>query len=178
MKRNHLKVGDRSSAGGTAIDGIPNCAHYGGELTFIGGQVTCPACHSTGRIAAKGPRWPAKMMGKEPALEGDICICKCSPPPTMIASQDNMFQIFEADALQSMGFSSNGNTLEHESSTYDQHFRIINSDGEPVEGLPYLVKSSDGSVIKGVTSSNGTTDLMSADAAHQVDFLLHIKRGE
>ena len=106
MKRNYLKVGDKSSAGGTAIDGIPGCTHSSGELTFIGGKVSCPACSSTGHIAPKGPRWPGTMMGKEPALEGDVCICKCSQPPAMIASQGDMFQTFESHALSSMGVGS------------------------------------------------------------------------
>lgn len=178
MQRSYLKVGDKSSAGGTVIEGIPGATYDGVELTFLGAKVQCPACKSTGVIAARGPRWPGSMMGKDRALENDICACKCSPPPTMIASQTVMFESFEGDALASMGFAANGDLIQHVASSYDQHFRIINSDGEPVEGLPYLLNSADGTTLKGTTSANGATDLMSADAMHEVQFLLHVVKGE
>lgn len=178
MKRSYLRVGDKSSVDGTVIEGIPKCTHHGKEITYVGAQVICPACKTTGRIEAKGPRWPGTMMGKMRAMEGDTCACKCSPPPVMVASQDSMFESFDSNQLTQMGFSAEGNSLAHEASTHDQHFRIINSDGEPVEGLPYVFKSSDGSIVKGITSSNGATDLLSADDAHHVDLHLNIERGE
>ncbi|MGN7982749.1 PAAR domain-containing protein [Burkholderia sp. 22313] len=108
MRRSYLKIGDKSSAGGTVIEGIPDCFHHGTELTYLGAQVVCPACQSTGRIVPKGPRWPSNMMGHEPALEGDLCVCKCYPNPVMLASQDSMFESFEAQGLADMGFASTG----------------------------------------------------------------------
>ncbi|AJZ60660.1 hypothetical protein OI25_2963 [Paraburkholderia fungorum] len=96
----------------------------------------------------------------------------------MIASQSVMFESFEGDALASMGFATNGELIQHVANSYDQHFRIINSDGEPVEGLPYLLKSADGTTLKGTTLANGATDLVSANDTHDVQFLLHVVRGE
>lgn len=84
MKRSYLKIGDRSSAGGTAVEGIPLMTHHGKELTFVGATVVCPSCKSDGKIVARGPRWPGDLMGKHVALEGDVCSCKCYPPPVMI----------------------------------------------------------------------------------------------
>lgn len=178
MQRSYLKVGDKSSAGGVVIEGIPGATHDGVELTFLGAKVQCPACKSTGVIAARGPRWPGSMMGKDRALENDICACKCSPPPTMIASQSVLFESFEGDALANMGFAANGELIQRVGNSYDQHFRIINSDGEPVEGLPYLLKSTDGTTLKGITSANGATDVVSANDAHDVQLLLQILRDE
>ncbi|MBN3823974.1 PAAR domain-containing protein [Burkholderia sp. Ac-20384] len=178
MRRSYLKIGDKSSVGGIVIDGIPGMTHGGTELTFLGAKVQCPACQSLGIITARGPRWPGSMMGKERALENDLCVCKCSPPPVMIASQSEIFEEFEGGALASMGFAENGESIQHALNEYDQHFRIINSDGEPVEGLPYLLKSADGTIVKGVTSTAGITELVSANDAHEVQFLLHIARDE
>ncbi|CAE6806096.1 hypothetical protein R69619_05436 [Paraburkholderia nemoris] len=96
----------------------------------------------------------------------------------MIASQSVAFESFEGNALSSMGFAANGELIQHVANSYDQHFRIINSDGEPVEGLPYLIKSADGKTVKGTTSANGATDIVSADDMHDVQFLLHLVRGE
>lgn len=178
MQRSYLKVGDKSSAGGTVVEGIRGATHDGVELTFLGAKVQCPACKSTGVIVARGPRLPGSMMGKDRALENDSCACKCSPPPTMIASQSVMFESFEGNALASMGFAANGERLQHAANSYDQHFRIINSDGEPVEGLPYLLKCADGTILKGTTSANGATDFVSANDMHDVQLLLHVVRGE
>jgi hypothetical protein len=94
----------------------------------------------------------------------------------MIASQSVMFESFEGGALATMGFAANGEPLGHAFNGYNQHFQILNSDGEPVEGLPYLLKSADGTAVKGTTSSAGLTDLVSANSAHGVQ--LHIVRGE
>jgi len=174
MKRSHLKVGDKSSAGGTVVEGIPRTTHNGTELTFVGAQVSCPACKSVGRIVAQGPRWPDSWMEKQAALEGDICACKCEPPPVMLASQSDMYESYEGHELASMGYTAAGEPITHASKTYDQHFRILNSDGEPVEGLPYLLKSADGTTVKGITMSNGKTELLSANDAHDVQFLLHL----
>ena len=116
-------------------------------------------------------------MGKQRALEGDICACKCEPPPVMLASQSDMFESYEGHDLAKMGYTATGESIEHATKTYDQHFRIINSDGEPVEGLPYVIKSADGTAVQGATLANGKTELLSAHDAHEVQFLLHLPRG-
>lgn len=177
MRRSYLLIGDKSSVGGTVTDGISTMKYHGTELTYVGASVTCPSCKSIGRIAPKGPRWPTSMMGKEAALEGDICECKCDPYPTMVASQFDKYQTFDSHQLANMGYTDAGESIKHASKAYDQHFRILNSDGEPVEGLPYLLRSVDGTRVEGVTSTSGRTELLSADDAHEVQFLLHVAQG-
>lgn len=108
MKRNYLRVGDQSTSGGVVVDAIPTMSCDGVGLTYVGAKVTCPACKRVGVIVAEGPRWPGNLMGHEAALEGDKVACGCSPLPTMIASQSEMFQSFESDALVRMGFSATG----------------------------------------------------------------------
>ncbi|HDR9769768.1 TPA: PAAR domain-containing protein [Burkholderia cepacia] len=172
MQRNYLKVGDKSSAGGTVIEGIPTCTHHGGELTYLGAQVICPSCKSTGRIVPKGPRWPHEMMGKEAALEGDVCACRCYPPPTMIASQSSMFQSFESHHLADQGFASNGLPFTPEPlSNFDERVRVLDGNGRPIAGVPYHIKTDAGGVHKGVTDEQGycprvyTSDAQNLDIA-------------
>ncbi|WP_205182586.1 PAAR domain-containing protein [Burkholderia sp. LMG 13014] len=152
MKRSYLKIGDRSSAGGTVVEGIPLMTHHGTELTFIGAAVTCPACRSTGQIVAKGPRWPGDLMGKHAALEGDVCSCKCYPPPVMIASQSDMTMSFESHELASMGFGPSGNVLADEA-TGEHWIRFALNDKGSCEGLRCRAHFSDGSVEDGVFDS-------------------------
>lgn len=98
MQRAWLRKGDTSSVGGVVLDGIENVTHHGVPCTFIGARVECPACQSIGHIEAAGHRCSVKISGKEQALEGDVCQCKCDPPPTMIASQHSGVQSFNPAA--------------------------------------------------------------------------------
>lgn len=98
MRRGYLLVGDQSTAGGTIVEGIDGASNNGRQISFIGAAVNCPACDSTGHIVASGQRWPGSMMGKQAALDGDLCQCKCTPPPRMIASDMSMGQTFESSS--------------------------------------------------------------------------------
>ncbi|WP_063901710.1 PAAR domain-containing protein [Burkholderia ubonensis] len=117
MKRNYLRVGDHSTSGGIAQDAIPTMTCEGRGLTHVGAKVICPACKQIGVIVAKGPRWPGDLMGFEAALEGDEVACGCSPRPTMIASQDAMYQSFESHELLGMGFAADGGRMVLDSGT-------------------------------------------------------------
>lgn len=148
MKRSYLKIGDKSSAGGVVAEGIPLMTHHGTNLTFVGASVSCPACHSTGKIVAKGPRWPGDLMGKQAALEGDVCACKCYPLPVMLASQSDMTMSFESHELAGMGFAANGSSLtEKEASEHWIKF-ALNEKGS-CEGLGCRAHFADGSVERG-----------------------------
>lgn len=63
MKRSDLRGGDKSTASGVVVEGIPNTRDQGTELTYVGAKVACPACKSTGYIEQRGPRLPGTMMG-------------------------------------------------------------------------------------------------------------------
>ncbi|RKP46845.1 PAAR domain-containing protein [Trinickia fusca] len=109
MQRCYLRKGDKSSGNGVVQEGIDGMTCDGAELTFLGAKVDCPACNSTGAIVAKGPRWPDdNFMGKRPALDGDICVCGCSPQPVMHASQTRMFESYTSGELAAMGFADGG----------------------------------------------------------------------
>lgn len=118
MRRYVLKKGDKSTAGGVVLEGLTGYIHHGTESTFVGAKINCPACKSTGLIVAKGPRWPNTYHDengdKEEALSDDVCLCKCEPPPIMLASQYDTYHTFSAPALESMGFRSAGAPLASE----------------------------------------------------------------
>ena len=98
MRRYYILEGDK-----TTVDGIVQ-KHTGAGSTFswhgrtqshIGDKVACPACKSVGEITATGARHPFDNHGHTPALNDDICICKCSPPPKLVHSQTSFFQEVE-----------------------------------------------------------------------------------
>ena len=73
------------------MEGLQTMFHLGTPLTFLGAQVSCRACKSTGVIVAEGPRFDFdRLTGKQMALDKDRCACKCIPMPYMIASQSTM----------------------------------------------------------------------------------------
>ncbi|REE18916.1 PAAR motif-containing protein [Paraburkholderia sp. BL6669N2] len=170
MRRLYLKVGDKSSAGGTVIEGVPSATHHGTALTFVGAQVICPACRITGHIGQKGPRWPGRIMGKDPALEGDICMCRCDPHPVMIASQDTMSQSFDSHALASMGYGL-GNDALAEVAPGAHWIRFAVKDAGSCEGLRCRAYFADGSVADGVFDSGNTAhfDRPNASPCHRVE---------
>ncbi|RQH04253.1 PAAR domain-containing protein [Paraburkholderia dinghuensis] len=157
MKRSRLKKGDKSSVGGIVTEGIPFMSHEGTELTFLGASVNCPACKSTGHIVPIGPRLSSNFMGKQPALEGDLCACKCAPKPVMIASQSVMFESYEAHHLASMGYDAAGNPLPTEK-FFDEQFQLLDTHtGKPLANVEYAIKRASGNLEHGVTDANGYT---------------------
>lgn len=48
-----------------------------------------------GKIAPDQDRLSTKVNGRMPALNDDLCLCKCSPPPRLINSQTNFREVVE-----------------------------------------------------------------------------------
>lgn len=95
MIRYQILEGDTTTAGGVVQ------RHTGSGQTLIwhnrlasnlGDKVNCSACGSVGYIAPKGMRRPVDNMKQAPALNGDLCICKCNPPPELKNSQTTFTQ--------------------------------------------------------------------------------------
>ncbi|WP_367889726.1 PAAR domain-containing protein [Burkholderia sp. S171] len=105
MRRNYLKVGDVATNGATIIEGIDKVKFGGVYLTYLYAKVRCPVCNTIGVVVPWGPRRPGKWIGKEPALDNDLCACQCDPRPHFISSQSGMFMSFESHELAAMGFS-------------------------------------------------------------------------
>lgn len=89
-ERAYLKVGDRTTAGGVVIEGLTNTDDVGTALTYLFAKVWCPVCNSHGVIAPSGARPDDDLLGRQPALEYDICECLCRPKPRLIASQRDL----------------------------------------------------------------------------------------
>ena len=88
-------TGAKTSVGGEVISGMERTSFNGQMIAREGDRVACPACGTEGFIALAGPRLHEEWGGKQAALEGDLCICKCDPPPELIACQRFKSQVFE-----------------------------------------------------------------------------------
>jgi uncharacterized Zn-binding protein involved in type VI secretion len=88
MGRKFIRKNDRSDRNGVVLDGVGESSFSGQPLAYIGAPVSCPACHSQGVVISDGGVHTVTMMGKQVALENDLCQCQCSPLPKLVASQD------------------------------------------------------------------------------------------
>lgn len=118
MKRRILMKGDKTTAGGVILEGVASAFNGDEELAFHGAKIWCPACQSQGTLCNDGPRWSTSFDNKEVGVENDLCICKCSPPPRLIASQDGMFMSFEPHDLASMGYHADGSLIAAAKNTF------------------------------------------------------------
>jgi uncharacterized Zn-binding protein involved in type VI secretion len=65
-----------------------DCSTINGQaMAREGDEVDCPKCDSIGRIVCDGPRLVDLLEERNAALDGDLCKCKCDPPPRLIANQ-------------------------------------------------------------------------------------------
>ncbi|WP_199055467.1 PAAR domain-containing protein [Aquitalea sp. ASV15] len=83
MQRLIAVDGDKTTAGGTVHASGPGLIH-GKKLACEHDPVSCPACHSTGRIVCVGERHVMFSHGKRIALQDDLCHCQCQPKPRII----------------------------------------------------------------------------------------------
>ncbi|TCF97915.1 hypothetical protein BZM26_28430 [Paraburkholderia strydomiana] len=149
---------------GIVLEGEETCTHYGTAMTYLGAKVYCPTCKTVGVIAGKGPRLSDTMMGKEAALDGDICVCNYEPPPVMSASQNNSYQQVNPGAL-ALSPLTNESAWPHtapssmSSHKYSQRIFIADSvTGEPLRNRSFIV-DVEGEQRSGETDGDGTRSL-------------------
>ncbi len=95
MKRYNITTGATTTAGGKVISGLEGTSFNGEMISREGDLVACPACGTEGVIALIGPHLHEDWGGRQAALEGDLCLCKCDPSPKLIANQHSKSQVFE-----------------------------------------------------------------------------------
>jgi uncharacterized Zn-binding protein involved in type VI secretion len=87
MSRRFVLKGDKTEHDGVVLDGIAGSSLDGRPLAYLGAPVFCYTVQH-GRRQLR--RWLAShdpIMGKQVALENDLCQCKCDPLPKLVASQ-------------------------------------------------------------------------------------------
>lgn len=153
MKRYLILLGDKTTAGGVVIQGTEGGTHHGTPFAIAGAKIYCRACQSEGVICNVEPYRPMRFDGMQVALENDICICKCNPPPRLIASQRNSSMSFDAEELASKGFHPDGRPLPKDTGKFDEQVRAIG--GGASEGYPYFIITANGRTMQGRLDTSG-----------------------
>lgn len=161
--RYEITLGASTTAGGKVISADPFLTIDGIPVAHADDQVACPACNTVGVIKPDGPRLSDIFMGKEVALSDDLCICKCTPPPRLLANQAMCYQQIDADwhagqAGAAADAAAELNAAESNAATPDgMPLVLLDPDTEqPCKHRPYRLEL-EGSVIEGTTDQNGAT---------------------
>lgn len=162
VMRNWLCVGDSPATGGSVLSyeaewpTTVTDAHI--PVALIGGAVFCNACKSTGTIIKSGGPRRLQFM-TEIALDGDLCLCKCSPPPPIKAT------IALNEWYDDDHFGGDGEPSEW----YDEQIRAIDQKtGRVLDGVAYLIKTSTGKIYKGYTDEFGLCPRIDTDSAENL----------
>lgn len=96
VKRYYITLGATTTAGGTVTTASSLMAIDGVKAALEHDRVWCPSCYSEGLIALDGPRLQVRCNGVPYALDDDLCLCRCTPPPRLVAAQHQSAQSVDA----------------------------------------------------------------------------------
>lgn len=151
-----IRDGDTTTHGGTVICASSNLNIYGKMGACKGDMVACPQCKGIFPIVEGVSS--VNTFGKPIALEGMLTACGAK----LIASQSQ----FLVEMAQGQGLARTASTAPQNSTPlFDEQFLLQDEIGEPLTGMMYELKFSDGSIIKGVTCTEGCTERIQAETS-------------
>lgn len=169
LTRYLITLGATTTAGGKVISANSFRSIDGVKVAVEDDKVQCSACNSVGIIKPDGPRLSETCNGKEVALHDDLCLCKCNPPPRLIANQTFASQSIDADwhvaevakkvaTVQAATASTQRSTVPKD----ELPLLLLDPDTqEPFKHRPYKLQLKD-RVIEGTTDESGATRPLTA----------------
>ena len=176
MRRYHIVEGDKTTADGVVQPHTGAGATFkwhGKTKSYVGDKVLCKACQSVGVIEASGSRLSFSVNGLMPALGGDLCICKCSPPPKLVHSQMVFFEMVGDEVTIAVPHSANMTEMRNPK-IYNIAMQFVREDGTPYVNFAYTARHKrTGQVHTGVTNNEGFTETFFSDAPDEYE--VHLK---
>lgn len=168
MKRFYITLGAPTTAEGKVISANHLDTINGVPMALEGDKCWCPACDAEGIIVLDGPRLSETFEGREFALSDDLCLCKCNPPPRLVAAQTFACQMIDGDrhaaqAAAAVLAAAKLNTSAGSATPADGVPFVLLDPGtqEPYPHRAYRLRLREG-VIEGTTDGNGATRPLSA----------------
>ena len=168
IKRYYITLGAGTTAGGKVISASHLDTIDGIGVALEGDKVQCPGCDSEGVIALDGPRLRERYEEREVALGDDLCLCGCSPPPRLVASQTFACQVLSADwSAQQTELAAPApasfNALAGAAAQPERAPLVLRDidTQEPFRGQAYRLQLAD-KVISGTLDQNGATRPLTA----------------
>jgi hypothetical protein len=179
----HVVEGDPLDSGNNSevIEGLSGCTIEGPDgrsrnQAFIRHRAYCGVCKSAGLIA-EGPGTPdydLRMydvtIRAHEAVEGDIVICECRPPPRIIAVYGRSSSIHDIGVTTSAAPLGAARVVNDVAThAYDRTFVITNNQtGKPLPAIRYRLTLDSGQVVEGETDAQGVTQRVSANEMQNV----------
>lgn len=162
--RYHVTVGATTTAGGKVISATSIRTINGAKVAYAGDPVSCPKCNATGIIQPDGPRLSDVFNGRQVALSDDLCACKCSPPPRLVANQTFSKQVIDGEWVAARNGAAAAtaaklNSAGRSAATESDGVPLVLLDPkteEPYRNRRYKLELKD-KVIEGTTDQNGAT---------------------
>jgi uncharacterized Zn-binding protein involved in type VI secretion len=172
MKRYHITLGAKTTAGGIVMTASSSCSINGIKVAVEGDSVVCPACQSKGVIQVFGPRIPESWNGKQVALQDDLCVCACPSPPRLVADQSLKCQVVgggaaaahaeTAAASAASAFRASAQAAVLTEQTQQVALRFVDEFTQtPIASKRYRLELPE-RAIEGVTDAEGYTQLIDA----------------
>jgi len=159
VRRYTITLGASTTAGGKVISASANGSINGQKIALEGDRIFCPSCKSEGKIVCVAPRIPERWNGKQVALENDLCACRCSTPPKLIARQNVRYQTIgknEDPVVSKSPIFASVKPLNKEE-VIEQYYSLVNEAGEPVDGFRYDLYYEGRLHTKSLPFANGRT---------------------
>lgn len=173
MHRAAVRNGDPTTTRGFVIAHSSTIFDDGKRVALGGDEATCGNCKGAWKIFGTGKGMTEK--GRCVVVNGDLVLCPCKQNRVIVGSDPGIFLECDDDSSSvRRSVAANSAPESEPAASMNQHFRIINSDGNPVAGLNYRLETSDGQTIIGTTSTDGLSKVVSASDAQQVRLVLHI----
>lgn len=173
MKRYHITLGAPTTAGGKVTTASSSISINGTRIALEDDKVFCAGCNSEGVIKLDGPRLSERFNGRQVALNDDLCICKCSPPPRLVNSQTHKSQTINAEQFAAKIAATTAQLPAaarvipgHVAQDDEVPIRLLHPETrQPFRHRPYKLHLTN-KVIEGMTDSDGcTVPLSAADRA-------------
>jgi uncharacterized Zn-binding protein involved in type VI secretion len=168
ITRYHVTLGAKTTAGGIVVSASSARSIEGVKVAVEDDKIHCLACKAIGVIKPDGPRLRETCDGKQVALQDDLCICKCAPPPRLIANQSLARQTIDGEwhaAEVSRKVAAIGTEPATGKDDTDELLPLLlvnPSTEEPFKYRPYRLEFSSNREVEGTTDEHGATRPLTA----------------
>ena len=168
LTRYHITLGAPTSAGGKVVTASSFRSINGIQAALEGDKITCAACKAEGVIMLDGPRLSETYCGLQHALNDDLCLCGCTPPPRLIATQRLVCQNIDAawhtsQTAVAAGMAAALNAAPRPADELDKAPIVLldPETQEPFKYRRYRLQLADGA-LEGTTDQHGATRALTA----------------
>ena len=169
IDRYFITLGAPTTAGGKVTSGSRFRTIDGVPVAVAGDTCWCPACLSEGVVTPDGPRLDETIDGRLAALQDDLCVCKCDPPPRLVAAQTLVCQSIDGDWYAGLAAAATEAVALANAAPIDPPahaslpLALLDIDSqEPLANRPYRLALPT-RMVEGVLDEHGQTEPLSPD---------------